>query len=171
MAGNQINISQNVFLNYSFNALKVEKEAINKISVFFASFYLSLYFCCSFSLSRGHAHFLFSLCPLWKINIVLPFFPPFLSLSLSPSFSLSPVLLLFSSVPRGGERGEKRPHCWLCTVQMLFHLIHQCQLLPSAERQDAGERGGDESALIDKLNYWQSPIPPGPFFSWILWNL
>lgn len=64
--------------------------------------------------------------------------------SCSPSFSLSlPHYLQHCYYsPRSPEedRGEGRPCCRLCTVQMLFHLIHQCQLLPSEERQDAAVR-------------------------------
>lgn len=60
------------------------------------------------------------------------------------------------------ERGEGRPYCWLCTVQMLFQLIHQCQLQPSVERQDAGERE------VMKAFWWTSwitgyPNPPWSF--------
>lgn len=62
-------------------------------------------------------------------------------------------MLLFSPpLFRGGTRGAKAP-LPTSVVHVLFHLIHQRQLLPSVNRQAAGEKEGDESGLIDKLNY------------------
>lgn len=84
----------------------------------------------------GHIHFLRLSVLSGKLTLCCnSSFSSFLPLSLN----LTPVLLSFPPAPEE-ERGEGRPRCRLCAVQMLFHLIHQCQRLSSAERQDAGER-------------------------------
>lgn len=108
---------------------------------------------------RGHPDFRFSLCPLWKINILLQFL---LSLLFSLPSSLSPALLLFSPVPRGGQRRGKAP---LPTLYCPNVISSHSSVPASTLRGEAGCRceGGDESAVIDKLNYRQSQIPPGPF--------
>lgn len=104
--------------------------------------------------------------PLSSLKMVLKLI--FFSSSSSSSLSLLLLVSLglqfcyYSLWSPEEERGEGRPCCWLCTVQMLFQLIHQCQLQPSVERQDAGERE------VMKALWWTcwitgNPNPPWSF--------
>lgn len=115
----------------------------------------------------GHSHFLYSHCLLlWKSNTLLQFFLFLLSLSLSlaPPFPLSPVLLLFSPAPSGGER---RGEALLPTLYCPNVISSHSSVPASSLSGEAGcwWEGGDESTLIDKLNYRQSQFPPDLFLS------